>query len=142
MNDCGDPDRAPCWIGFGPQASFFGGAEAAIGAMTAYWYRTNSGEGQFVDVSIQEATMSSNMNVLPMWDVNQVEFRRVGAVSFVAATRVKQPIYFRCKDGLIMILALGWQRPLRFLLRAPGAMDERRRDVPGLAGQAGLVEGL
>jgi len=46
------------------------------------------------------------MNVLPMWDVNQVEFRRVGAVSFVAATRVKQPIYFKCKDGLIMILAL------------------------------------
>jgi len=111
LNDCGDPDRAPVWIGFGPQASFFGGAEGAIGAMTAYWYRTNTGEGQFVDVSIQEATMSSNMNVLPMWDVNQVEFRRVGAVSFVASTRVKQPIYFKCKDGLIMILALGGNDP-------------------------------
>lgn len=111
LNDCGDPDRAPVWIGFGPQASLFGGAEGAIGAMTAYWYRTNTGEGQFVDVSIQEATMSSNMNVLPMWDVNQVEFRRVGAVSFVASTRVKQPIYFKCKDGLIMILALGGNDP-------------------------------
>jgi crotonobetainyl-CoA:carnitine CoA-transferase CaiB-like acyl-CoA transferase len=64
--------------------------------MTALWHRINTGEGQFVDVSMQEAAMASNMNVLQMWDVNQVEFRRVGAVSFVAATRVKQPIYFRC----------------------------------------------
>jgi benzylsuccinate CoA-transferase BbsE subunit len=111
LNDCGDPDRAPVWIGFGPQASFFGGAEAAIGAMTALWYRINTGEGQFVDVSIQESTMSANMNVLPMWDVNKVEFQRVGAVSFVAATRVKQPIYFKCKDGLVMILALGGNDP-------------------------------
>jgi benzylsuccinate CoA-transferase BbsE subunit len=111
LNDCGDPDRAPVWIGFGPQASLFGGCEGAIGAMTAFWYRNQTGEGQFVDVSIQEATMSSNMNILPMWDVNQVEFRRAGAVSFVAATGVKQPIYFKCKDGLIMILALGGNDP-------------------------------
>lgn len=111
LNDCGDPDRAPVWIGFGPQASFFGGAEAAIGAMAAIWYRNNTEEGQFIDVSMQESTMSANMNVLPMWDVNQVEFKRVGAVSFVAATRVRQPIYFRCRDGLIMILALGGNDP-------------------------------
>jgi benzylsuccinate CoA-transferase BbsE subunit len=111
LNDCGDPDRAPVWIGFGPQASFYGGMEAAVGAMSALWYRNQTGQGQFIDVSIQESTMSCNMNVLPMWDVNQVEFKRVGAVSFVAATRVKQPIYFKCKDGLIMILALGGNDP-------------------------------
>jgi crotonobetainyl-CoA:carnitine CoA-transferase CaiB-like acyl-CoA transferase len=110
LNACGDPDRAPVWIGF-PQASFYAGAEAAIGAMTAYWYRLDSGEGQFVDVSGQEANMSANMNSLPMWDVNKVEFNRVGAVSYVAATRVRQPIYFRCKDGYVMILALGGNPP-------------------------------
>ncbi len=110
LNACGDPDRAPVWIGF-PQATLFGGAEGAVGSMAALWYRTNTGEGQFVDVSIQESTISANMNVLPMWDVNKVEFHRVGAVSFVAATRVKQPIYFKCKDGYIMILALGGNDP-------------------------------
>jgi crotonobetainyl-CoA:carnitine CoA-transferase CaiB-like acyl-CoA transferase len=46
-----------------------------------------------------------------MWDMNKVEFNRVGAVSYVAATRVKQPIYFRCKDGYVMILALGGNPP-------------------------------
>lgn len=110
LNACGNPDRAPVWIGF-PQTSLFAGAEAAIGSMTAYWYRLSSGEGQFVDVSMQESNMSANMNSLQMWDMNKVEFNRVGAVSYVAATRVKQPIYFRCKDGYVMILALGGNPP-------------------------------
>ena len=110
LNACGDPDRAPVWIGF-PQTSLFAGAEAAIGSMTAYWYRLTTGEGQFVDVSMQESNMSANMNSLQMWDMNKVEFNRVGAVSYVAATRVKQPIYFRCKDGYVMILALGGNLP-------------------------------
>ena len=110
LNACGDPDRAPVWIGF-PQASLYAGCECAIGVMTAYWYRLTSGEGQFVDVSMQESNISANMNSLQMWDMNKVEFTRVGAVSYVAATRVKQPIYFRCKDGYVMILALGGNPP-------------------------------
>jgi benzylsuccinate CoA-transferase BbsE subunit len=110
LNDCGDPDRAPVWIGY-PQAALFGGTEAAIGSMTALWYKMNSGEGQYVDVSMQESAAASNMNILQMWDVNKVEFKRVGAVSFVAATLVKQPIYFKCKDGFVMILALGGNDP-------------------------------
>jgi crotonobetainyl-CoA:carnitine CoA-transferase CaiB-like acyl-CoA transferase len=110
LNACGDPDRAPVWIGF-PQSGQYAGAEAAIGAMTAYWHRLNTGEGQFVDVSMQESNMSANMNTLQMWDVNKVEFNRVGAVSYVAATNVKQPIYFKCKDGFVMILVLGGNPP-------------------------------
>jgi crotonobetainyl-CoA:carnitine CoA-transferase CaiB-like acyl-CoA transferase len=110
LNACGDPDRAPVWIGF-PQSSQYAGAEAAIGAMVAYWHRLNTGEGQFVDVSMQEANMSANMNTLQMWDVNKVEFNRVGAFSYVAATGVKQPIYFECQDGFVMILALGGNPP-------------------------------
>jgi len=46
-----------------------------------------------------------------MWDVNKVEFNRIGAFSYVAATKVKQPIYFPCKDGYVMILALGGNPP-------------------------------
>src|SRR4030042_1943872 len=46
LNACGDPDRAPVWIGC-PESCQYAGAEAAIGAMMAYWYRLNTGEGQF-----------------------------------------------------------------------------------------------
>jgi benzylsuccinate CoA-transferase BbsE subunit len=110
LNACGDPDRAPVWIGC-PQSTQYAGAEAAIGAMIAYWHRLNTGEGQYIDVSMQEANMSANMNTLQMWDMNKVEFNRVGAFSYVAATNVKQPIYFPCKDGFVMILALGGNPP-------------------------------
>ena len=110
LNACGDPDRAPVWISM-PQTFLFGGCEGAIGALMAYYYRLNTGEGQFVDVSMQESALSPNMNVLQMWDLNKYDFKRVGSVSFVAGTGVKQPIYFKCKDGYVMILAIGGNNP-------------------------------
>ncbi len=110
LNACGDPDRAPVWISL-PQTYLFGGAEGAIGSLAAYLYRLDTGEGQMVDVSMQEAAISPNMNVLQMWDVNHLEFRRVGSASYVAGTGVRQPIYFKCKDGYVMILAIGGNDP-------------------------------
>ncbi len=110
LNACGDPDRAPVWISM-PQTFLFGGCEGAIGALMAYYHRMNTGEGQFVDVSMQEAALSPNMNVLQMWDLNKFDFKRVGSVSFVAGTGVKQPIYFKCQDGYVMILAIGGNNP-------------------------------
>lgn len=110
LNACGDPDRAPVWISM-PQTFLFGGCEGAIGTLMAYYYRMNTGEGQFIDVSMQEAALSPNMNVLQMWDLNKYDFKRVGSVSFVAGTGVRQPIYFKCKDGYVMILAIGGNEP-------------------------------
>lgn len=107
---CGNPDRAPTWISF-PQAGLFGGTEGAIGTMTAIWYRNNTGEGQHVDVSMQESALSPNLNVLQMWDVSGVEFRRLGGALYVPSTGVQQPIYFRCRDGYVMILVQGGNEP-------------------------------
>jgi crotonobetainyl-CoA:carnitine CoA-transferase CaiB-like acyl-CoA transferase len=110
LNACGDPDRAPVWISM-PQTYLFGGCEGAIGTLAAYFHRLETGEGQLVDVSMQEAAVSPNMNVLQMWDMNGVEFRRVGSASYVPGTGVRQPIYFKCRDGLVMILAIGGNDP-------------------------------
>ena len=110
LNACGDPDRAPVWISM-PQTFLFGGCEGAIGTLMAYYYRMNTGEGQFVDVSMQESAVSPNMNILQMWDLNKLDFKRVGSVSYVAGTGVKQPIYFKCQDGYVMILAIGGNEP-------------------------------
>ncbi len=107
---CGDPDRAPVWISF-PQTSLFGGAEAAIGTLAALWHRHTSGEGQHVDVSLQECAVSPNLNVLQMCDVAGVEFHRLGGALYVPSTGVRQPIYFECKDGYIMILVQGGNEP-------------------------------
>jgi benzylsuccinate CoA-transferase BbsE subunit len=107
---CGNPDRAPTWIGF-PQTGLFGGAEGAIGTMAAIWHRNSSGEGQHVDVSMQESALSPNLNVLQMWAVGGVEFHRLGGALYVPATGVRQPIYFECRDGYVMILVQGGNEP-------------------------------
>ena len=110
LNACGDPDRAPVWISM-PQTFLFGGCEGAIGTLMAYYYRMNTGEGQFVDVSMQEAAISPNMNTLQMWDLNKYDYKRQGSVTYVAGTGVREPIYFKCKDGYVMILAIGGNEP-------------------------------
>ena len=79
--------------------------------MTALWYRHKTGEGQFVDVSMQECAASPTMNVLQMWGVARIKFTRSGGCLYVSSTGVKQPIYFKCKDGYVMILAQGGNEP-------------------------------
>jgi len=107
---CGNEDRAPTQISF-PHAFLHGGAEAAVGSMTALWYRQLTGEGQHVDVSMQECAMSPTLNVLQMWDVSGVEFRRCGGSMFIPSTGVAQTIYFECKDGYVLIMAQGGNEP-------------------------------
>ncbi len=124
LNACGEPDRPPVWISV-PQTYLFGGCEGAIGSLTACYWRLTSGEGQFVDVSMQEAVISANMNTLPMWDSNGIDFRRVGSAIYVASTGVRQQIYFKCCDGYVMILAIGGNEP--YLTSSPALvrwMDE------------------
>jgi benzylsuccinate CoA-transferase BbsE subunit len=103
---CGNPDRAPTWISF-PQLGFYAGAEAAVGSLTAFWHRLNTGEGQYLDVSMEECALSPTLSTLQMWDVNKIEFRRNGGDIYIPATGVRQPIYFQCKDGYVMILLQG-----------------------------------
>lgn len=110
LNACGDPDRAPVWISF-PQCELFGGADGAIGALTALWQRHKSGRGQHVDVSLQECAMSPTLNVLPMWGANKVDYKRLGINLFIPTTGVRETIYYRCRDGYVMILLMGGNEP-------------------------------
>jgi benzylsuccinate CoA-transferase BbsE subunit len=127
---CGDSDTPPVWISF-PQASLFGGAEAAIGALTALWYRAQTGQGQFIDVSMQECAASPTMNVLQMWGVSRVLFQRAGGCMYIPSTGVKQPIYFKCRDGYIMILAQGGNEPFVSSSRRLVKWMEEEGKAPG-----------
>jgi benzylsuccinate CoA-transferase BbsE subunit len=110
MNTCGEPDRAPVWMSF-PQSGLTGGTEAAIGVMTALWYRRRTGDGQYVDVSLQECAMSPTLNILPMWSVSKLDYKRTGGYLFIPTTGVRQPLYFRCQDGYVMVLVQGGNEP-------------------------------
>lgn len=114
---CGDPDRAPTWIGF-PQASLHAGAEAAAGTMTALWHRRNTGEGQFVDVSMQECVVACNFNTPEMWDLNRVEFSRFSRGINIGTAGVRTGHVYKCKDGYVLMVMQGGVEPFVSSLRA------------------------
>jgi len=106
----GDPDRPPVWVSF-PQASLHGGTEAVVGTMFALYYRQNTGEGQFVDVSAQEAQIGSSFNAPEMWDLNHIDFARVGGAMNSGSHGVRQQQIYPCKDGYILLLLQGGVQP-------------------------------
>lgn len=101
----GDPDRAPNWVGF-PQASLFGGGEAAVASLTAHWHREATGEGQYIDLSIQAVLATIGQNVLPPWDTSQRIVKRSG-FAHPTQTGVKRKLGFQCKDGYVTMVLMG-----------------------------------
>lgn len=104
----GDPDRPPVWITF-PQASIAGGAECAAAAMIAHWYRQTTGEGQYIDVSIQESVTNMLFNAAIWWDISGRNLVREGDVWQIGGVLV--PFGYRCKDGYVSLNLLGGGRP-------------------------------
>jgi crotonobetainyl-CoA:carnitine CoA-transferase CaiB-like acyl-CoA transferase len=79
-------------------ASFF----AAIGTMSALWARDALGEGQWVDVSIQEAAAASVEHVAPFYHQGLGVQTRQGSLHWSRYFRVA-----RCRDGYVMHCTLG-----------------------------------
>jgi len=94
MRSFGDYDRPLFRISQHPQTYFHAGTEAVVGALTALYYRGTSGEGQHVDVSIQDC-----MSFFPVgdWDLNR-RYRPRGASPLPVNVRHIWP----CKDGYVM----------------------------------------
>ena len=109
----GDEDRAPVRISI-PQAYFLGGQHAAVGTLFALYHRELTGEGQWVDVSIQEAIMFTLTYVLPPWEHFQLKFVRGGASSKRVRPDPPGPLTvqwtFPCKDGMVVFASHGGSR--------------------------------
>jgi len=107
---CGDPDRAPVRISC-PQAYFHGSAHGALGSMVAHYYRELTGEGQHVDVSIQDAVIFPTMNAVETWDLNRVNVAASGPYHIAGRPAPLGPLYNRglwpCKDGHVAIYLRG-----------------------------------
>ncbi|MBI2917381.1 MAG: CoA transferase [Chloroflexi bacterium] len=97
----GDGDRPPVRIN-ASQAYFQAGLQAATGAMIAHYYRQTTGEGQYVDVSMQEAVLRTLFTTQVTWNFNHVNRQREGVPYDqgpplgVAPLR---PSVYRCRDG-------------------------------------------
>ena len=103
----GDPDRAPVRISC-DQAYLLAGMDAALGTVIALYYRENSGEGQFVDVSAQESVPWSIIQGLAFWDMIKRNPTRLGPFRpLLAQPNVKNRHTWLCKDGYITFELLG-----------------------------------
>ncbi len=92
----GSPDKPPVRVSI-DQAHFVAGGQGAMGAMIAHYYRQATGNGQHVDVSMQESVVLSALLVPQLWDLQKFIMPREGAFLSRSGKRVRH--LWPCKDG-------------------------------------------
>jgi len=102
----GDPDRPPIRISF-PISYSHAGAEAAAACVMAHYYRELTGEGQYIDISIQECIVWTLMNATTTWDLNQRDITRGGSTSIHPVTGLEIKTVWACKDGDVTFMVAG-----------------------------------
>ena len=108
-----------------PQAGMHAGADAAVGIMVAYYNREKTGEGQQVDVSMQQSAAWFQANAIPAWELNQKILPRAGAFrAGTSADSVAQRQVWPCKDGYVFFNILGGKTGAKTLRGLTGWMDE------------------
>jgi crotonobetainyl-CoA:carnitine CoA-transferase CaiB-like acyl-CoA transferase len=100
----GDLDRPPLHMSL-PQACLHAGADAAVGAMMAYYYREMTGEGQHVDVSMQQSTAWFLANAIPLWELSGLVSKRSGSLRWSLNSTQRQ--VWQCKDGYVFFNIIG-----------------------------------
>ena len=107
MGLAGDAGGEPMRV-TAPQAPYWVGVEAAMGALTALAYRTTTGRGQHVDVSAQAAVLSAIAHAPAFWDLNGINPERAGVyVTGRSTTGAKMRALWPCKDGWINFIIYG-----------------------------------
>ena len=109
----GDPDGPPTNVGGPPQAFLFAGTYAAIAALIALYYMETSGEGQHVDVSIQQCLVPVTLNAIPHWTLNANLVKRAGNRRAGLTTQASQRQTWRCKDGYVTLTIYGGPRGVK-----------------------------
>ena len=100
----GDPDHPPVQISL-PQACLHAGADAAVGTMIAYYHREMTGEGQQVDISMQQITAWFLANAIPLWELSDVVLKRAGAFRWTVNSTQRQ--VWQCQDGYVFFFMVG-----------------------------------
>jgi crotonobetainyl-CoA:carnitine CoA-transferase CaiB-like acyl-CoA transferase len=102
----GTPEHPPVRIS-SPQAYLQAAAHAAAATMIAHYYRETTGEGQHVDVSMQQCVVWGLGNAIPLWELNQIILRRVGSYLSGRWTGTKQRLVWECEDGYVLFVVMG-----------------------------------
>jgi crotonobetainyl-CoA:carnitine CoA-transferase CaiB-like acyl-CoA transferase len=121
----GEFDGPPVHISL-PQACLHAGADAAVGCMVAYYHREMTGEGQHVDVSMQQSAAWFQANAVPTWELNKGILKRAGAFRAGMSKNVGQRQVWRCKDGYLFFNVIGGRTGAKTLSSLVAWMDEEK----------------
>jgi crotonobetainyl-CoA:carnitine CoA-transferase CaiB-like acyl-CoA transferase len=106
MGLCGDDDRPPVQHSH-PQSYYHAGVQGAVGTMVALYHKEMRGEGQHVDVSMQQAVVLTLMNAIEYGDLLGVTPARPNPDGVMVTPRPATygPLAacrrWACKDGYI-----------------------------------------
>ena len=104
----GDLGTAPVRMGYVSQAHFHAGIQGALGSMVAYYHKELTGEGQQVDVSMQDAVSLSLMNAVEIFELLGANLVGMGQF-FISVRPEPAGILFTrminpCKDGSVLYM--------------------------------------
>jgi len=119
----GDSDRPPVNISL-PQACLHAGSDAAVGSMLAHHHRRKTGEGQHVDISMQQSVAWFLSTTIPYWEMDKIILGRVGTFRNINSMGVIQRQVWPCKDGFIFFLMMGRQQGAKTCRALVKWMDE------------------
>ena len=100
----GDEDRPPICPSF-PQAFLHAGLEAASASLVALHHRQLTGEGQWVDVSAQDALAIVNLQNQQYWNLARFNPKRAGSAQMLSGVRwARQQRLWKCRDGFVIFI--------------------------------------
>lgn len=126
MAPVGEPDRPPFRISHHSQAYLNAGLDAATGVQMVLYARGNSGQGQHIDVSIQEAVVNCTEHITSGWDLKHTINKRGDKTDSQARLTQLWP----CKDGYVSwfywggVMSVRTNVPLVKWMEAEGMVDE------------------
>jgi benzylsuccinate CoA-transferase BbsE subunit len=121
----GEADGPPVHISL-PQACLHAGADAAVSCMVAYYHRERTGQGQHVDISMQQSAAWFQANAVPTYELNGTILKRAGAFRAGMSTQVAQRQVWRCKDGYVFFNIIGGRTGAKTLSSLVAWMDEEK----------------
>ncbi|MBV8135483.1 MAG: CoA transferase, partial [Deltaproteobacteria bacterium] len=102
----GDEDRAPVMIGVAT-ATVQAGVEAAAGALSAYFHVLQTGQGQRIDVSMQQCVVWTLLMQTMLAQMIDREYKRGGEVKRERANTYFTRLVWPCRDGHIYYAPIG-----------------------------------
>ena len=103
----GEPERPPVHTSHIPLAYLLGSMDGAWATVIALYWRGISGEGQQVDVSIQQSVAKTSYLPHEFWEATGVESPRASTFYRVANSDVRLKSVWPAKDGNIAFLIFG-----------------------------------